>query len=666
MKRCLNCFNLYDENISSVCSSCGIDNQSIKAKGNSLQPGTFLDKGRYIIGKTLNSGGFGVVYQAFDTKLEIIVAIKEFFPSTLATRIVGQSEVRPLSGRKHEHYQHSKENFIFEARIMMKFNSHKNIVNCMNYFEENNTAYIVMEFLEGCSVKQFISINTLDLNSIENISLSVMDALECIHNEGYIFRDVAPDNIFICSDGVIKLIDFGAAIPMNEKIEGMYEDTIIKPGYAPIEQYRPDGEMGAYTDIYALGATIYRMLSGTVPFESTDRDEYDDLPILKAVREEIPEHIDKTVMKALAVQPKLRFKSIDEFRKAFKNEKDIEYIDVYLKKRKKLRKIIFASIGVLCVCLFSLIGFIIQKNNEGIKNIKLKEDTITVALPYQNDEEKKYIENIIKEFNKDNPEIYVELTMYTYEEYDNAIVSLKELPNVFVNNHIIDENRLGNMNKLLDSLNDSDYFCFNKLNKEDLKYRIPLSFEVSVAFVNTAMDKDEDSENISIDEVIKKSNLAYNNQFILTIKDKEKAKENYNKYKQYLVDKSAFLNEEVAFYIGSSKELKEVASKLSGYWDVKSYENKLDVQFFDYISIAKHDSENKENASMYFVYELLSDFAQNSMYIQINNGKIPVNQNTLDFYLENCYSQLSFVNEIDNIQVYEINDIEESKKITSD
>lgn len=660
MKRCLDCFQYYDESISAICSHCGYNHELIKVDGNVLARGTELDNARYIIGRSLNSGGFGVVYQTWDTKFDIIVAIKEYFPGTLSTRIVGTTEVISLSGRKGEHFLRGKENFIFEARIMMKFEHHENIVNCFNYFEENNTAYIVMEYLEGCSIKEFIAMNSLDLETVQEITLATMNALQSVHEAGFIFRDVAPDNIFLCSDGKIKLIDFGAAIPVGEKIEGMYEDTIIKPGYAPIEQYASDGNMGAFTDIYALGATIYRMISGNVPFESTDRDEYDDLPKLKSINADIPEYIDKAVMKAMAVQPKLRFKSIQEFREAFVNEKEIMYIDDYLKKRKTFRKIIFSAVAVLCLGLTCIVGYIIQRNNEGIKNITVEKDTISVAFPFQKDEDKKKYEDIVIDFNKEYPEIAVDLQMVPSNEYQAYITGAEQIPNVFLNENVISEDKLADMGELLTSLNTGDYFAFKEY-EDDMTYKIPLSFETSVCYVNTSLMPEVD-EQIRIDQVIEKNKLAYSNKFLLTIKDKKDADAMYKTYRDHLTTKDSFLQEAVPFYVGSTSEFREITQKFAGYWDVKSYENTLSIRFSDYVSIAASDTNNKENASLLFVYQLLSDYSQNRMYVQIKDGELPVNKDTLDFYL-NSYKQLSFITSIDTIQTYNTKDIEKNNEL---
>ncbi|WRK55398.1 serine/threonine-protein kinase [Coprobacillaceae bacterium CR2/5/TPMF4] len=158
---------------------------------------------------------------------------------------------------------------------MEKFKTNPNVCAGYDWFEENNTAYIVMEYIDGINVRDFMQTNDnkLDLESTKWIARQVINALKDIHAKGYVFRDLTPDNIMITTDydenghNIVKLIDFGAAVNINTTVDTALDDVILKPGYAPIEQYVTGGVLGAYTDIYALGASIYRMLSGLVPYE---------------------------------------------------------------------------------------------------------------------------------------------------------------------------------------------------------------------------------------------------------------------------------------------------------------------------------------------------------------------------------------------------------------
>ena len=209
MAICLNCFNQYDDYLG-MCPVCGSGDLQARDE-NDLVPGSNLSDGRYIIGLSINSGGFGIIYKAWDTKLETIVAIKEFYPKTHVMRSVGSNMIL-VSDEYREEFEYRKNRFLSEARHMARFGSQTCIPNVFEHFEENNTAYIVMEFLEGQSLRDYMAGNQIDPDFALYITNEVGRALTLLHEAGIIHRDVAPDNIFICSDRnvSIKLLDIGS------------------------------------------------------------------------------------------------------------------------------------------------------------------------------------------------------------------------------------------------------------------------------------------------------------------------------------------------------------------------------------------------------------------------------------------------------------------------
>lgn len=211
MFRCNNCFEPVDDP-NAKCPICGYKIGDTPTEIYHLFPGTKLID-RYIIGKVLGFGGFGITYKAWDTKLELLVAIKEYYPSGIVNRTPGTTDVMIYAQKRRKEYEYGKERFLEEARNMAKFSSDPNIVNVFEFFEENNTAYIVMEYLDGISLNQYLHENDgiLDVHSGTQVIEAIANALIKIHSKGIIHRDVSPDNIFLCGDGKIKLIDFGAA-----------------------------------------------------------------------------------------------------------------------------------------------------------------------------------------------------------------------------------------------------------------------------------------------------------------------------------------------------------------------------------------------------------------------------------------------------------------------
>ena len=289
------------------------DNIKKTASGFALSSGAVLHD-RYVIESVVGQGGFGIVYSAKDRQLDIKVAVKEFFVGRLAARGNDGITVEVKEGSKlFEEYRYRKLRFLNEARNLAKFSKHPNIVNVYDFFEENNTAYMVMEYLDGISMNSYMKQNggKLDETSVLEIARSVAGALSSMHKEGIYHLDIAPDNIFLCSGSVIKLIDFGAA-KFNEKEKGI-KDVILKPGYSPPEQYIINGKVDERSDIYALAATMYRALTGTKPPEATNRKTIDTLVAPKKIVSEIKEPLNDAIVRALSVEPELRFASVKEF-----------------------------------------------------------------------------------------------------------------------------------------------------------------------------------------------------------------------------------------------------------------------------------------------------------------------------------------------------------------
>ena len=272
LQRCLNCMEEYDEELG-VCPVCGSINRKLQDNALYLTRGTVL-KGRYLIGGALGSGGFGTTYLCWDYTLEQKVAIKEYLPSEFATRGSGQSYVSVFGGKKSEQFSDGREQFLEEAKKLVKFQNEPGIVRVYDSFEENNTAYIVMEYLDGETLGAFIEREkSLPVKRAIELILPVILSLKEVHKAGIIHRDISPDNIIITKEGEAKLIDFGAARFATTSYSRSLT-VIIKQGYSPEEQYRSRGDQGPHTDVYALGAVLYKMVTGVTPPDAMERRAY--------------------------------------------------------------------------------------------------------------------------------------------------------------------------------------------------------------------------------------------------------------------------------------------------------------------------------------------------------------------------------------------------------
>jgi serine/threonine protein kinase len=311
---CLGCFAESDGQ--THCPYCGFSSVDGPESPHHLLPGTILEE-QYIIGRVLGQGGFGITYLGMDLRLNLKLAIKEYFPYGLAARIPGSSAVDLSTGENKKQLNFGLERFMNEARTLARFENHPNIVTVRDYFETNATAYMVMNYLAGCNLEHYLHYKEgkIPFDQALAIFMPVLDALREVHRAGFMHRDISPDNIFITDAGQVILIDFGAA---RQEVRGKSKSlsVILKAGYAPEEQYRSRGKQGPWTDIYAVGSTLYRSITGKPPPEAMDRLAEDDLVAPSQLGVSINSVREEALLKALAVRAADRFQTVEEFQTA--------------------------------------------------------------------------------------------------------------------------------------------------------------------------------------------------------------------------------------------------------------------------------------------------------------------------------------------------------------
>lgn len=298
-----------------------------------LPEGTCL-KHTYLVHDVLGEGGFGITYRGSIKNTGNIIAIKEYFPPSLAVRSrqEGVFSLHPYPEKNTDAFYKGRLRFLKEAEILKSFQKLACIVSVYDLFEENGTAYLVMEYIEGLTLRQYVNDNgTLTFPEISELILPVMQSLAEVHDKGLIHRDISPDNLILGTDNRLHLIDFGAAGNENQ---GTAQNTIIlKAGYAPPEQYIGNGKVGAWIDVYALCATIYFTLTGTAPAEAIQRLDSDAPGPLPGLARLLP--WQRAVLeKGLQLRPADRYQNMYSLRSALEGtpeaDKDITVIQTSL------------------------------------------------------------------------------------------------------------------------------------------------------------------------------------------------------------------------------------------------------------------------------------------------------------------------------------------------
>ena len=633
MYRCENCFKEYADGYD-ICPHCGYVKGSGKRDVYMLDVGVTLQNGRYIIGIILGNGGFGITYKAWDTVLSRYVAIKEFYPSGIVSRVPGTTNVVLYAVKRKREYDIERKRFWDEAVNTKSFNHdnskrNNNIVDVLDYFEENDTAYFVMEFLDGMPLNKYMKEKggKLSIEEASGIILKIANALITVHERGFVHRDVSPDNIFICKDGSVKLIDFGAArfAENEEKLT-----IILKPGYAPVEQYETVNEQGPWTDIYALGATMYHLLVGVKPDESTNRKIQDNVRAPHEIDPYISENLSNTVMRAMAIDRHLRFESAQELIDAIntclsegKSKKKVLSPAQLKKKKKRIRNTTIGAALAVVVAGFSIFAFNFEKQRE--------EETLptaTIEVWCEQFEGNSYgtiedsFDSIVNRFKESYDNVTINVTAFSQDEYLDRLtqaIDSGNAPDLFLSSGLDDKYLTAaySMTELAKGYYKDNCLFYNQYNKEyPGNKRIPLGFNYPVAYVNTVLleyDKDTAS---NMKSIIGES--SYDD--VVT------------------ADGEEFYNKNYPVFTGSTGDYYDVQSHLSGSYmmvvvDSDSFPSEGRGDFCYEWSIMSDDRDSRKVAEKFLEY-LLTPYSQDVLLVQGRQNMLPLNRDMLGEYVD--------------------------------
>ena len=644
MNRCYQCLQEYDDRYN-ICPYCGEERNLKPKEMYFLAPGTLLAD-RYEIGVSIGNGGFGITYKAWDHTLAKVVAVKEYYPAGMVNRVPGEKDMIIYSGNRGKECNNGKLRFLEEARNMARFNTHPNIINVYDFFEENNTAYIIMEFLPGVNYWEYIKQQggRVPLDKAVEITQAVLSALSEVHKSGILHRDISPDNIFICHDGRIKLIDFGAARFSSK--EDKTRSVILKPGFAPPEQYQERSRQGPWTDIYAVAATLYRAITGNKPEESSNRTEEDLLAEPKKFCPELADNLNNAIMRAMALRYELRFQSAEEFQKALEGEVQIRNVRKELRIRKIRR---FVTIAVICAAALSGIRVCINIVEQRKAAAAILEPAVVSVWLCADEgestlEKRRIFEEALVEFQNEYPQISVEIQCLEKQEYCSALDAAMEqetLPTLFDSAFLTREDfeRLENLSAVFRFINVGDYWFLNKYKQFfPSAKQLPMAFRMPTVYYNTLVNV----EGKQVEELVKDGNFLVCREGFLTwysmqepeiISDFRLADKADLAWEQ-VEDKECFLEGHSACLIADTSVYGWVQANLPGIYGMGFFDTGGAVgSFRDCFSINAGASEDEKAAAIQILVYLLADSAQDICYVQ-NGDSLPLNKRIYAFYVE--------------------------------
>lgn len=310
---CFHCMEILKEN-DTICPHCGWKKDTAGGNARALPPGTILEN-KYLIGNVVGEGGFGITYIGLDLNLRLKVAVKEYFPASFASRdtsIGVNTSIHVIRGEAGNFYQKGLEDYAREANRLAQFASLPGIVSVLNFFYENNTAYMIMDFVEGITLKEYLRRHNERLpwsQTLELLHPVILSLIE-VHKAGIIHRDISPDNIMLSKSGGMVLIDFGAARKVDS---GQKKTVVLKKGYAPLEQYQTNGNQGTWSDVYSFCATIYRIIGGIkAPDALAVAGGSARITPLKELVKDVPDYLDKAIKQGMESDTSLRIRSMEE------------------------------------------------------------------------------------------------------------------------------------------------------------------------------------------------------------------------------------------------------------------------------------------------------------------------------------------------------------------
>lgn len=660
-KICFWCFKARGNH--AVCPHCGYEPGSDSGQAYQLSPGTILQK-RYVIGASIGFGGFGITYKAFDAMLRMIVAVKEFYPAGLVNRGGGEKKVGIFSGEKKAEFQKQLARFLEEARNMALFSKEQDIVNVFDFFQENQTAYIIMEYVDAPLLKEELKKRRFSQEEAGGYMIALLEALEKVHGHGIIHKDISPDNIFLTGPDSIKLFDFGAA-----RLEGSErtEAVVVKAGYTPPEQYTSQDEQSLSMDIYAAGAVFFEMLSGEKPVDSRDRVMKDELKELKDFGIRADDYLQRIIFKAMALEPRLRFQTAKEFKEALIYHKKVRLPQEEIRKNRRRKQILAAVLAAVILLAGGALALnlTVFSGRGKIDVAKLEPEELSVWILAADEQSG---EELIRALSESAARVCPQLTVHAQAAAGEAYMQMLErametdsLPDVFCTDGLDDgfwnAGHCMELSRLMHTMDLSDYLYLEDLAGEDGVYALPTAMQTGIVYGSEAKaaglaqpDSAETPGGIKEAGGADMDTLAQMGG-TLDYADTQGVFERFQNQ-----------DDPLAWIAGDLSDMDRVqavtveAVPSTDFTAVPLLkEEKLVGSMEHWYAVKKSGDKNRQDAAMTLLSLLLSEGMQSAAYMDNRDG-LPLNRAVLDSYQENkLTTYLNFLKDYDfeQMQLYE-------------
>ncbi|MDR1537441.1 MAG: protein kinase [Clostridiales bacterium] len=659
---CKNCFQVIGT--AEVCPLCGWVQATLPEQAFRLYPGAEINS-RYVIGRLIEAGSFNALYKAFDTKLNRLVAVKEFYSVSLNVRTPGEKKVSLYSSGQQELLQEQIRRFMAEAQAISRLGKHPNFFEVYEVLEENNTAYSVQEYVEWELLSKLLAVSGGRIEPARALNLidEVIEGVHALHSMNIVHKDIQLDSIAVTEEGKVKIIGIESAAFLDPGSHKSLKN-VLTAGFSAPELYSIDLEKGFWTDYYSIGALMYKLTTGVTPPEAVERMSKDALEKPSFMAEGIPIKMDRAIVKAMALRPEFRFRSGQHLLDALHGVRSVNYPRSALpskKLSKKLNKVALVACLLALACAVSamIYSFAADASRTFASADRMQEVVFWIPeSDLANPVKTEAFESLLAYFSESSPDIEIILEAVAEDGYLSrldAASSANDAPGMFYSDYINSSKiKRADLSPVAEVLDLNEYWFLESRIKETEGQSIPLGFEAVVAYVN--LEAYEGLEGESYPDSLTMSSIKGNVNVTVD-------KSCFNSFIEFYTNKNLTILESLAedppwrCLIATSSRYRAVQEILiEGYTVIPFFKDSISARtismgaFSDSISVSGRIDKEKQSAAAKFVAFLLGEHAQSVLYVQ-NQDALPLSRSMFRAFV-GTNSELAFLEEyIDNMEM---------------